>query len=217
MPPKKPEAPKKDYFVEVMFYLLCAYIVWLFIQRIGYILEYLRIGSYNTIWGRILMFVVNNLWPFIRLAGLGVVILSAWGISYSLNKLKEIVTEEKELYSSKEKDKGPGGESVMKNMKWERVIEHINSPNNSEWKLAIIEADIMLDDLLRAAGYHGDSLGDMLKAVEKSDFLTIDFAWEAHKVRNQIAHQGADFELTEREAKRIIALYEAVFKEFKTI
>ena len=64
---------------------------------------------------------------------------------------------------------------------------------------------------------HGDTIGDKLKAVEKSDFLTIDNAWEAHKARNQIAHDGADFQLNQREAMRIISLYESVFREFQMI
>ena len=75
----------------------------------------------------------------------------------------------------------------------------------------------MLDELLRAQGYHGDSVGEMLKGVEKSDMLTLDNAWDAHKVRNQIAHAGSDYLLNERDAKRIITLFESVFKEFKII
>jgi ribosomal protein L14E/L6E/L27E len=63
----------------------------------------------------------------------------------------------------------------------------------------------------------GDTLGERLKAVEQSDFDTIDKAWEAHKVRNKLAHEGGDFILTQREAKRIIALYKDVFDEFRMI
>ncbi len=103
------------------------------------------------------------------------------------------------------------------NPKWVRVVSLINSNNSSDWRLAIIEADVMLEELLRVNGYHGDTIGDMLKAVEPSDMLTLDNAWEAHKVRNRIAHAGADFELTEREAKRVIVLFESVFKEFEII
>jgi len=36
-------------------------------------------------------------------------------------------------------------------------------------------------------------MGDKLKAVEKSDFNSIELAWEAHKARNMIAHEGSDF------------------------
>ena len=60
-------------------------------------------------------------------------------------------------------------------------------------------------------------MGEKLKAVEKSDFTTIESAWEAHKARNMIAHEGSDFLINQREIHRIISLYEAVFKEFYLI
>lgn len=105
---------------------------------------------------------------------------------------------------------------VSLNSAWERVRTHIESQNESDWRLAVIEADIMLSELVDTMGVTGDSLGDKLKQIEKSDFVTLDSAWEAHKVRNQIAHD-ASYILTQREAKRVIALYEEVFKEFSFI
>jgi transposase len=62
--------------------------------------------------------------------------------------------------------------------------------------------------------YPGETIADKLKTVEKSDFNTIENAWEAHKARNQVVHAGSDYQLTEREAKRIIDLYRSVFEEF---
>ena len=103
------------------------------------------------------------------------------------------------------------------NPKWARVLNHLESQNEGEWRLSIIEADIMLDELLSVMGLQGETIGDKLKSVEKSDFNTLDLAWEAHKIRNKIAHDGADFGLTQREARRVVSLYEAVFKEFSFI
>lgn len=101
------------------------------------------------------------------------------------------------------------------NEKWQSVLVHINSQNPSDWKLAILECDIMLSDILEKMGYMQPSIGDKLKSIEPSDFTNIEAAWEAHKIRNQIAHEGSDFAINEREAKRVIGLYEAVFREFE--
>jgi hypothetical protein len=101
--------------------------------------------------------------------------------------------------------------------KWEKIIKLSESENQSDWRLAIIEADIILDELLEKLQLPGDTMGEKLKAVEKSDFTTIDYAWEAHKARNMIAHEGSDFLINQREIRRIISLYEAVFKEFSLI
>ncbi len=101
--------------------------------------------------------------------------------------------------------------------KWEKIVAQSETTTPSDWRLAIIEADVMLDDLLFTLHLPGETMGDKLKAVEKSDFNTIDLAWEAHKARNMIAHQGSDFALNQRETRRIISLYEAVFKEFHLV
>lgn len=100
--------------------------------------------------------------------------------------------------------------------KWERVVKHIESVNPNDWKIAIIEADAILDEMVDSMGYHGETLGEKLKAIEQSDFTTIKKAWEAHKVRNLIAHE-ASFQMDEREARRVVALYQSVFEEFRYI
>ena len=112
---------------------------------------------------------------------------------------------------------GHGGESETNSaeQRWERVQTLLHSASESDWRLAILEADVMLDEMVGHMGYHGDSLGEKLKGVEKSDFTTLDLAWEAHGVRNHIAHEGAAFSLTEREAQRVVKLYEDVFQEFQ--
>ncbi len=103
------------------------------------------------------------------------------------------------------------------NPKWRKVLAHIESTSESDWKLAIIESDIMLDDILTKLHLPGDTMGEKMKAVEKSDFSTIDNAWEAHKIRNQIAHEGSEFVLTQHEARRVIALYQSIFEEFQIL
>jgi hypothetical protein len=108
-------------------------------------------------------------------------------------------------------------DSEIENPKWKLVEEHIGSEDPNKWKLAILEADIILSELLESLHLPGDGVGEKLKSVEKSDFDHIEEAWEAHKIRNAIAHQGSDFLLTQREAKRVVKLYKSVFEEFNII
>ena len=98
--------------------------------------------------------------------------------------------------------------------KWRMVLKHSASKNPSDWKLAIIEADTILDALVERSGFPGATLGERLKNADRGVFRNLDFAWEAHKVRNRIAHEGSNFDLTERDAKNTIRQYEEVFKEF---
>ncbi len=108
-------------------------------------------------------------------------------------------------------------QEVVGNPKWDRILDLSDSLNENDWRLAIIEADIILAELLEKMQLPGETIGEKMKMIEKSDFNTIDNAWETHKTRNAIAHQGGNFALTQREAERIIALYQSVFEEFQVI
>ncbi|MFM2357883.1 MAG: hypothetical protein RJA61_620 [Candidatus Parcubacteria bacterium] len=156
--------------------------------------------------------------PLLQLTSIVLSALFFVGIINFSRKIARIRREEKEkLYPGDETEADDDVVSHIVNKKWERVEQHINSKNSSDWRLAIIEADIMLEELLDTIGYKGEGIGDKLKGVEKSDFLTLDLAWEAHKVRNAIAHEGSNFDLNERDARKVIQMFEEVFREFKYI
>ena len=101
-----------------------------------------------------------------------------------------------------------------KNERWSQTLSYLFSQHKSDWKLAIIEADSMLESLLEQLGFRGATLGDRLKLANQDNFPNLTIAWEVHTVRNKIAHEGLAFELSQHEAKRIIALYEKIFHDY---
>lgn len=105
-------------------------------------------------------------------------------------------------------------QELEKQNRWQHIQDLIKSYNSSDWRQAIIEADIILEEMLEKMGYKGVSIGDKLKVIERSDFITLDKAWSAHKVRNQIAHDGSSFKLTREVAEKTIKDFEEVFREF---
>jgi hypothetical protein len=136
----------------------------------------------------------------------------ATGVVYCIIRINQLMKLDKEqlLEYVTKRDKPKG---TVEN-KWDDIEILVASESPNDWRQAIIEADIMLDALLTKAGYIGDSVGDKLKQVEKGEFVKINEAWEAHKVRNHIAHRGSDYILTKREARRVIELYRSVFSDF---
>ena len=106
------------------------------------------------------------------------------------------------------------GETISKNPRWLKTLQYLFSQHGSDWKLAIIEADTMLEGLMDQLGFRGETLGDKLKGATQDKFKNLTSAWEAHTVRNRIAHEGASFELSQHEAKRLIALYEQIFRDY---
>ena len=141
------------------------------------------------------------------LAGLAVII-------WALMRLFDLRKREDEFYGALLV--APESEQAV-SPRWQRIAALAAGENPSEWREAIIEADIMLDDVLSRQGYTGAGVGEKLMQVERADFASLDDAWEAHKVRNQVGHEGSAFGISQTLASRTIARYQAVFREFEAI
>lgn len=221
-PDKKKEAPAGWNFDPIEFILVILFLL--------AVLGSLSSGLFGFFKNGSLTFYGVSLSGFFRFFGsnagffkaLGFVVAGAAAIAtFVLTKMYDAVwREEKNKLYPADMPAAPSGAAPMQDpiaKKWKEIIELSESDNQSDWRLAIIEADIILAELLDKLQLPGETMGDKLKAVEKSDFITIDSAWEAHKARNMIAHEGSNFLINQREVRRIISLYEAVFKEFEII
>jgi hypothetical protein len=101
--------------------------------------------------------------------------------------------------------------------RWDDIVELASSGSESDWRRAILEADIMLSDALSAHGYEGATVADQLRMANPIQMTTLDLAWQAHKVRNRIAHDGERLDLTERDVRATIDQYKRVFEELGVI
>jgi hypothetical protein len=125
--------------------------------------------------------------------------------------LHEQIHEEEHKWAERYESHGHSGG------RWTEIQKHLHDDNPNSWKIAIIEADIYLEEILNEAGYPGATLGEKLKSANTASFTTIQDAWEAHKVRNEVAHIGGDFILTKKVAQETLLQYERVFREFGVI
>ncbi len=213
----KPAAPPGDPFVDIVWWIICAWIIVYFLNYIFVIINAIlagRITDYPLPYAVYMFFagILPHFWTFIQVLAIFLSIGIVAGIIYLFARIKELRLEENRLLY-------PEIPAVAYeiNPAWLRILQHADSTHENDWRLAILEADIILGTLLENMQLPGETMGEKLKAVERSDFTTIDNAWEAHKIRNQIAHEGASFPLNQREAKRVIALYQTVFEEFMVI
>lgn len=140
-------------------------------------------------------------------------------IIFSLVRMREIQLHEKEEieheinHALAKKKEGARKE----NPRWRYVMTLVESPNESDWRVAILEADTLLDEVLTEKGYEGDTLGEKLELLRSGGLSTIQYAWDAHIVRNQIAHSGSDFALSQTEARRVVKMFGNVFGELGVI
>jgi hypothetical protein len=144
-------------------------------------------------------------------------LLLALALAWVLWKYHEVRKAEDEKYEELLASTEREVSETSRNARWSKVLDHLDSLNEADWRLGILEADNMLGEILDSMGYVGDTMGEQLQGVEGADFRTLNEAWEAHKVRNRIAHEGAEFALSKREAQRVISLYRQVFEEFRFI
>ena len=85
------------------------------------------------------------------------------GIIYAFIRASEMgEEEEKRLHDEVHRWKELHGGHVENN-RLQSVQVHLASSNPNDWKLAIIEADVLLERTLEKAGYIGVTIGDKLK------------------------------------------------------
>ncbi|MEK7148341.1 MAG: hypothetical protein AAB770_00305 [Patescibacteria group bacterium] len=143
------------------------------------------------------------------LAVLGAVFFGA--AFWATLKIREIHHKEHEKYEPIRLEEFAAKEKFVQ---WQVVLDHVNSESPAEWKLAILEADNILDEILEDQGYVGKTLADKLKTMSRTKVASYDDIWEAHKIRNQIAHGGAiDMDLSKKMARDTIAKFGNAFKE----
>lgn len=136
------------------------------------------------------------------------------GIIYLIEGLKRYRNVEEEIYGTPPKVINEEKGDPVLEKRWRKILEHVESKNENDWRQAIIEADIMLEDLLLKLGYQGEGVGERLRRADPGDFKTLSQAGEAHGVRNRIAHDGSAHPLSQLDARRVINLYKQVFEEF---
>jgi hypothetical protein len=157
---------------------------------------------------------VSHVWIWITVVGYAFSVIGLFVIVYCTVRLFELRKREEYYYNT---TLIPPSSAGGTHPRWEHIQSLAEGTQASGWREAIIEADIMLDDILAQQGYTGDGVGEKLKSADPERFRTLQDAWEAHKVRNQIAHEGSAFKLSDTIARRTIARYESVFHEFKVV
>ena len=95
--------------------------------------------------------------------------------------------------------------------KWDRIKKRVESGTDSDYKLAIIDADDLLGEVLDSRGYDSE---DFKTSIEKASRLLTtgtDEVLSAHEIRNSIVY-NPDFKVSTDQAKKILDVYESTIK-----
>jgi type I restriction-modification system DNA methylase subunit len=95
---------------------------------------------------------------------------------------------------------------------WVTIKKKIDLASESEWKSAITDAEDLLDEIMRRAGFPGETFGEKIEQTTIDQLKTLDEVKMAHEIRNNIAH-NPDYVLSQDQAKNVLSIYEKSLKE----
>ena len=78
-------------------------------------------------------------------------------------------------------------------------------------RMAVIEADKLLDFILKSKGIKGKTLGERLKRSTRL-IPNLNQVWFAHKVRNRLVHE-LESKTSRKEADQIVKIFQAAIKQ----
>ncbi len=98
-------------------------------------------------------------------------------------------------------------------MKWQEIEELVKLGKPSNFARAVLEADKLLDHVLKAYRAPGMTMGDRLKSSRnRFSYEAYDAAWKGQKVRNELVH-NAQYELMDYQAKETIENFKKALSE----
>lgn len=144
------------------------------------------------------------------------VILSALflgGIIYVIFKTNYLEIKKEQLLDIL----GQGYVSKRRSLKgWRQIQARLQASEQNQWKLAILEADHMLNEILKMSGYLGKDLEDKLELITPAQLSNVEEVQKAHQVRGKIAQDPA-FAISREEALEVIEVYKKSFVELNLI
>ncbi|MFA6536873.1 MAG: hypothetical protein WCT18_00565 [Patescibacteria group bacterium] len=99
--------------------------------------------------------------------------------------------------------------------RWQKIEELLNLKHEMNCKLAVIEADKILEDVLKSMYFSGETMAERLK-VAGYKFPKLRHVWWAHKVRNMCVHD-LRYVLKFSEAKKVISLFKDALEELDVL
>lgn len=97
---------------------------------------------------------------------------------------------------------------------WQRrwqELEAMLEGGSSQWAVAVIEADKLLDRVMRSMALPGKDMGERLRFLSLSR-PEIKAVWPAHLIRNRLVHES-HYELDRRTAFKAFKTFERAFKD----
>lgn len=99
---------------------------------------------------------------------------------------------------------------------WKKIIDLIETDDPHNYRIAIIQADDLLSEVLSQLGYKGDTIEQQLEKTGEYLISNKEDVIKAHKIREDLIYDPA-FQITKDKAKEIISIYETALRDLEYI
>ena len=96
------------------------------------------------------------------------------------------------------------------------IENSLTKDNSQSYNMAVVEGDKLLDKAMMEMGIPGKTMGERLKKCGKEKYSQLNAVWNAHKLRNQIAHEHG-FHVEYRQSLHALATYKQALKDLGAI
>ena len=139
--------------------------------------------------------------------------LFLWGIIYIITKVNYFNGKIEHYMDIL----GKGNITKRRSLKgWEQIRKRILSSEQQDWKLAVLEADKILDEILKMAGYLGNDLGKKLEILTPENLPSLAEIKKAHSLAANILRDPS-MELKREDAIVVLKSYKKAFIELNLI
>ncbi|MBU4298695.1 hypothetical protein KJ636_01510 [Patescibacteria group bacterium] len=103
------------------------------------------------------------------------------------------------------------------NKEWAKIKKRLDTEKETEWKLAVTEANSSLEKaLVTVENLLGGAFEEKLRRLGSGTILNLDQVREAHQISNDI-RLDPDYKLGLEQAKKILEIYESALKDLDVL
>lgn len=91
--------------------------------------------------------------------------------------------------------------------RWNKIVQKLKLGSEETYKTTVVEADQMMDEVLKKMGYSGENLKERLDKIAPSLLPSKEQVYRAHRIRDNII-EDPNFRLSLEQAQEILKIFE---------
>jgi hypothetical protein len=100
--------------------------------------------------------------------------------------------------------------------RWDNVKNLIGTEDPDNWKAAVLESSVMLNEVLEIIGYEGETLGKKISGLTTEQLENLETIKKANEAKNEIVRNG-EYRITKEEAEKLVDTFGNALRFFEAV